>query len=48
MWDALRSDRPYRPGWELERIREYILEQSGKHFDPRVVEEFLQMMNEGE
>ncbi|NOH04850.1 MAG: PAS domain S-box protein [Chloroflexi bacterium] len=46
VWDALRSDRPYRPGWSPEKIRNYILEQSGKHFDPQVVETFLKMMDE--
>ena len=41
VWDALQSDRPYRNAWEEERVREYLREQSGKHFDPRVVEVFL-------
>jgi putative nucleotidyltransferase with HDIG domain len=40
-WDALSSDRPYREAWLPERVREYILEQAGKHFDPCVVEAFL-------
>ena len=44
VWDALRSDRPYRPGWELDRIREYIRAESGKHFEPRVAEAFLKML----
>lgn len=41
VWDALRSDRPYRPGWPEEDVRAYIQEQSGKHFDPKVVELFF-------
>jgi len=41
VWDALTSDRPYRPAWSRERALAYIKEQSGKHFDPRVVEAFL-------
>lgn len=44
VWDALRSDRPYRPAWPEEKIREYIREQAGKHFDPKVVEIFLKMV----
>jgi PAS domain S-box-containing protein/putative nucleotidyltransferase with HDIG domain len=40
VWDALRSDRPYRAGWTTEQSRQYILEQSGKHFDPAIVEIF--------
>ncbi len=41
VWDALTSDRPYRPAWPEEKAREYILSSSGKHFDPQVIEEFL-------
>ena len=43
VWDALCSDRPYRPAWTKEQAREYIREQTGKHFDPKVVEEFVEM-----
>jgi len=46
VWDALRSDRPYRPAWSEEQARAYILEQAGKHFDPRVVEVFLRMVSD--
>lgn len=44
VWDALRSDRPYRSGWSTKQARQYLLEQSGKLFDPRVVETFLGMI----
>jgi putative nucleotidyltransferase with HDIG domain len=44
VWDALRSDRPYRPSWSEDKVHQYILEQSGKHFDPQVVEVFLRMI----
>lgn len=37
VWDALRSDRPYRQAWPEEAVREHIREQAGKHFDPQVV-----------
>ncbi|MFZ5902794.1 MAG: GAF domain-containing protein [Chloroflexota bacterium] len=43
VWDALRSDRPYRPAWPVEKVRAYIQEQAGKHFDPNVVGVFLKM-----
>jgi len=43
VWDALRSDRPYRKAWSEEQTHEYIREQAGKHFDPQVVEVFLQI-----
>jgi len=43
VWDALRSDRPYRPGWPEARVRDYISKRSGADFDPHVVEQFLKM-----
>lgn len=46
VWDALRSDRPYRKSWPANRVREYILEQSGKHFDPQVVQAFIRLLDE--
>ena len=45
VWDALLSNRPYRPAWKMENVREHIRAQSGIHFDPRVVEIFLEMQN---
>lgn len=44
VWDALRSDRPYREKWSEETTLAYILEQSGKQFDPKVVAAFLSMI----
>jgi len=41
VWDALTSDRPYRKAWTRQDTLQYIREQNGKHFDPRVVEVFL-------
>jgi len=46
VWDALRSDRLYRPAWPEEKALEYIREQAGKHFDPGIVEAFLQVVEE--
>jgi PAS domain S-box-containing protein len=43
VWDALTSNRPYRPAWSCRRARQYLRAQSGHHFDPRVVEAFLAM-----
>ena len=44
VWDALTSDRPYRAAWSPEKTMEYIQEQVGTHFDPRVAEVFLEMV----
>jgi putative nucleotidyltransferase with HDIG domain len=46
VWDALRSDRPYRQGWSEERVRAHIRNGSGSHFDPAVVEAFERVMDE--
>jgi PAS domain S-box-containing protein len=43
VWDALRSDRPYRKGWSEERTLEYIRSLAGSHFAPRAVDLFLQL-----
>lgn len=40
VWDALRSDRPYRRGWPEEKARHHIINEAGKHFDPEIVEVF--------
>ena len=45
VWDALTSDRPYRPAWTPEKALRYIQEQAGKHFDPQVVVEFLSLLD---
>ncbi len=44
VYDALRSDRPYRPAWPQEKTNAYISEQAGKHFDPHVVDVFLTLI----
>ncbi len=41
VWDALRTNRPYRPAWPVDKARAYIISQAGAHFDPRIVPVFL-------
>ena len=36
--DALLSDRPYKKAWTPNEVRAYLMQNSGKHFDPRCVE----------
>jgi len=48
IWDALSSDRPYRKAWPQEKVAAYVVAESGKHFDPQVVDAFLRMMEKGE
>ena len=44
VWDALRSDRPYRLAWTKEKALEHIQSLSGTYFDPKVVESFLSLI----
>ena len=44
VYDALTNDRPYRPAWTTEQTVEYIRAESGKHFDPAIVETFLNQL----
>ncbi len=46
VWDALRSDRPYRRGWPIERVRDYIAAQAGRHFDPAIVDVALSVLRD--
>ena len=42
VYDALTSDRPYRKAWSEEDTLKLISEESGSHFDPEIVEIFLE------
>jgi PAS domain S-box-containing protein len=44
VWDALRSDRPYRPAWTDDRIRAYMESLEAIHFDPNLLPSFLEMV----
>ena len=44
VFDALRTNRPYRAAWELDRVLGYIEERSGMEFDPEIVKAFVPMM----
>ena len=44
MWDALTSDRAYRPGWSPERALAHIEAGRGTHFDPRVVSALVRVV----
>lgn len=43
-WDALTSERPYRPAWTYDDARDYLIKQSGKQFDPQVLQVFLALI----
>ncbi|WP_221795046.1 HD domain-containing phosphohydrolase [Oceanobacter mangrovi] len=42
VFDALTHKRIYKPAWSMEDARDYILEHSGSHFDPTLVDLFQQ------
>ncbi|MFA5063872.1 MAG: HD domain-containing phosphohydrolase [Dehalococcoidia bacterium] len=46
VYDALISDRPYRPAWPEEKALDYIKERSGTEFDPAVVAAFIKLAQE--
>ena len=46
VWDALLSSRSYRKGWPYARVMEYIVANSGSHFDPKITEQFLRLAEE--
>jgi putative nucleotidyltransferase with HDIG domain len=44
VWDALSSDRAYRPALPAAEVREHIRAGAGTHFDPEVVRAFLEIV----
>jgi HD-GYP domain-containing protein (c-di-GMP phosphodiesterase class II) len=44
VWDAMISDRVYRKAIPVEEVVQYIIDNRGTHFDPRVVDAFLPMI----
>jgi putative nucleotidyltransferase with HDIG domain len=47
VWDAVRSDRPYRKAWSRETALEHIRSSAGTHFDPHSVDMFLMVIRQG-
>jgi PAS domain S-box-containing protein len=48
VYDALSNDRHYRQAWGREQILEHIAFLSGSHFDPWIVEVFMEMVKENQ
>jgi putative two-component system response regulator len=46
VYDALTHERPYKPAWPHEQAVDYIAGERGAQFDPRLVDQFLEMMAE--
>lgn len=45
VYDALRTNRPYREAWEADRVVTHIQKGAGHDFDPDVVRAFTGMIN---
>jgi putative two-component system response regulator len=46
VFDALTSDRVYRPAWTISSTVEWMISQRGEHFDPSVLDVFLSSLDE--
>lgn len=44
VWDSLCSQRPYHTSWPRSKVIEYMQEQAGKLFDPKIVKIFIDMI----
>ena len=43
-WSTLRADRAYAPAWDKAHTLDYLREQAGKKFDPKIVRVFLNII----
>lgn len=46
VFDALRTDRPYRDAWPMEKVLDYLEEGGGSEFDPDLALAFVQLMRQ--
>ena len=46
VFDALTSSRPYKKAWSLEEAFDFLIEEKSVHFDPKLVDLFLENKNE--
>jgi putative nucleotidyltransferase with HDIG domain len=44
VWDAMTNDRPYRKAIPHDEVLAHLVNQSGRHFDPAIVEVFLRIL----
>jgi putative nucleotidyltransferase with HDIG domain len=44
VWDAMTNDRPYRKAVPPEEVISHLMEQSGQHFDPNIVDVFMRVL----
>lgn len=45
VWDSLTTDRPYKKAWSSDDALTELCNQAGHHFDPKVIEHFIKIIN---
>jgi len=48
VYDALRTQRPFRPPWPADRTIKFLQDKAGTHLDPQYVPSFIQMIADWE
>ena len=48
VWDAIQSERPYKKAWTRQDAITFMSKNAGSHFDPKLIELFLQLVEKGE
>lgn len=48
VYDALRTNRPYRAAWPAQKVLGYLEERAGTEFEPEAARRFVKMMGEWE
>ncbi len=46
VFDALTHERYYKEAWEIDRSIEYMKKHAGTHFDPQLIDIFMEHQNE--
>lgn len=41
VFDALTSERPYKEAWSFDKAVQFLKDEKGKHFDPKIVDIFI-------
>jgi putative two-component system response regulator len=46
VFDALTSERPYKPAFEVDHALRLMIDERGRHFDPDLLDTFLELIDE--
>ena len=46
VFDALTTARPYKDAWPVDETIDYLLAERGRHFEPRLVDHFVDVLPE--